>query len=120
MRTILITLLVLFSAQSFGQDQYFQKHIRTIDPRAQYLATEYNKQLDLDHDQFRLFSIKIEKFLNRRQHIEDSLTGRPRFEALYHVRMQEIVEMQTVLTEEQLKTYDRLKLDLQPLTVRIQ
>ena len=120
MRKLLITLLVLFSAQSFGQDQNFQKHTRTLDARAELLATEYNKELDLDYDQFRLFSIKIEKFLNRRQNIESSLTGRPRLEALYHVRMQEIVEMQTVLTKEQLKTYDRVKLDLQPLTVRVQ
>lgn len=120
MRTILITLLILFSVQSFGQDQYLQKYFRTLDPQAEYLATEYNKELGLDQDQFRVFSIKIEKFLNRRQNIENSLAGRPRLEALYHVRMQEIVEMQTVLTKEQLKTYDRVKLDLQPLTVRVQ
>ena len=120
MRTLLLSVLVLLTAQSFGQDQYFQKHTRTLNTRAEALATEYNKELDLNYDQFRLFSIKIEKFLNRRQNIESSLTGRPRLEALYHVRMQEIVEMQTVLNEEQLKTYDRVKLDLQPLTVRVQ
>lgn len=117
MKTILITLVTFFTIQTFGQERLFNYTERTINNEAKALATEYNKELSLNDSQIRVFEIKIDKFLKRRQQLESALVGRELLTALYHVRMKEINEMSTILTQEQLETYDRVKKELQPLQI---
>ncbi|WP_223034392.1 hypothetical protein [Hanstruepera marina] len=117
MKTILITLVTFFTIQTFGQERLSRFTERTIDSEAKALATEYNKELSLNDDQIRIFEIKIDKFLKRRKQLESNLVGRELLTALYHVRMKEINEMSTILTYNQLKTYDKVKQELQPLQI---
>lgn len=117
MKTILITLVTFLSVQTFGQERLFRYTERTINSEAKALATEYNKELSLNDDQIRIFEIKIDKFLKRRQQLANDLVGRELLTALYHVRMKEVNEMSTILTREQLKTYDKVKRELQPLRI---
>ena len=117
MKTILLTFVTFFTIQTFGQERLFNYTERTIKKEAQELATAYNKELSLNENQIRIFEIKIDKFLKRRKQLESVLVGRELLTALYHVRMKEINEMSTILTREQLETYDKVKKELQPLQI---
>jgi hypothetical protein len=117
MKTILITLVMILSFQTFGQDRMFIISERAITNEAKTLAAAYNNELALNNDQFQIFEIKIQKFLNRRQQLNESLTGRTLLETLYQIRMQEILEMQRILNYDQLKTYEKLKRELQPIRI---
>ena len=117
MKTILLTLVTFFTIQTFGQERLFNYTERTIKSEAQALTSAYNKELSLNDAQIRVFEIKIDKFLKRRQQLESALVGRELLTALYHVRMKEINEMSTILTREQLETYDKVKRELQPLQI---
>ncbi len=118
MKTILLSLLVLFTVQSFGQEPCSDPTNRMLDTRAEKLAVEYHKELYLSCPQIGLFETKIEEFIFKRDRIEDSLIGRPRLEAMYKLCIQETTEMQYILTHNQLKTYAKVKSGLQPLNIR--
>ena len=117
MKTILLTLVTFFTIQTFGQERLFNYTEHTIKSEAQALTSAYNKELSLNDAQIRVFEIKIDKFLKRRKQLESALVGRELLTALYHVRMKEINEMSTILTREQLETYDKVKRELQPLQI---
>ncbi|WP_123912648.1 hypothetical protein [Hanstruepera neustonica] len=119
MKTILITLITILSFQSFGQERSFMfiPMEVPITNEAKDLAQAYNSALALSDDQYFVFEMKIQDFLNRRNYMQETMNGRALLEALYEVRNQEIMEMQQFLNVNQLDAYVKLKQRLQPIRI---
>ncbi|PNQ73091.1 hypothetical protein C1T31_08865 [Hanstruepera neustonica] len=88
-----------------------------ITNEAKDLAQAYNSALALSDDQYFVFEMKIQDFLNRRNYMQETMNGRALLEALYEVRNQEIMEMQQFLNVNQLDAYVKLKQRLQPIRI---
>ena len=117
MKTILYTLIFLFSINAMAQDPMLQNPDRFLDEKAKAFTVAYNKHLALTSDQLALFDIKIEEFLIRREKIEKTLKGEEKLKALYALQKQETLEMQDILTRPQLPVYKKVKPEIQPLEV---
>ncbi|WP_104733794.1 hypothetical protein [Hanstruepera ponticola] len=119
MKTVFITLITILSFQSFGQERGFMfiPMEVPITHEAKNLAQAYNSELALSVDQYLIFEMKIQNFLNRRNYTQETMNGRTLLEALYEIRNQEIMEMQQFLNVNQLDSYVKLKQRLQPIRI---
>ncbi len=117
MKTILLSLAIMFSSVLSAQDVYTQENTEIHEVEAERITKEYNKQLSLGGMQFALFTKKVQEFLIKRAKIEEEYTGKDKLDMLYRMQIRETLEMKDILTRPQLKVYIRAKGDIQPIAV---
>lgn len=116
MKYIFTLILMVLTTTVFAQDPMLQKPDRSLHEEVKSLSLAYNNELALNTDQLKVFEIKLEEFLIRREKIENSLEGRDKLEALYLLQDQETEEMKDILTRNQMQVYTRVKPSIQPIT----
>ncbi|HCY82180.1 MAG TPA: hypothetical protein DHV22_11530 [Xanthomarina gelatinilytica] len=116
MKHIFTLILMVLTTTVFAQDPMLQKPDRSLPEEVKSLSLAYNNELALNTDQLKVFEIKLEEFLIRREKIENTLEGRDKLEALYLLQDQETEEMKDILTRNQMQVYTRVKPSIQPIT----
>jgi len=116
MKHIFTLILMVLTTTVFAQDPMLQKPDRILHEEVKSLSLAYNNELALNTDQLKVFEIKLEEFLIRREKIENTLEGRDKLEALYLLQDQETEEMKDILTRNQMQVYTRVKPSIQPIT----
>ena len=111
----LITLglaIMLFSSTAFAQ----QIDKTQADHKAQLILNEYQADLELTIEQVTDFHGKISEYIVKKSELENkTLAPDARKSALTQLSNQETTEMSSILTEEQIKKYKKLKPKIQPL-----
>lgn len=116
MKQVITFLFLITTATLFAQDPMLQKPDRSLHEEVKALSLAYNNELALNTDQLKVFEVKLEEFLIRREDIENTLKGRDKLEALYLLQDQETEEMKDILTRNQMQVYIRVKPHIQPIT----
>ena len=110
---ISLTLITLLLSQvSFAQ----QLDKSTANRQAQLILNEYQADLELTIEQATDFHQKISEYLVKKSEIENkALAPEARKSALTQLSNQETSEMASILNENQIKKYKKLKPKLQPM-----
>ncbi|MCX7548094.1 hypothetical protein OS188_09030 [Xanthomarina sp. F1114] len=114
-RSLLFTLLLIITTNLLAQDPYLQKSDNSLKDEVSTITNAYNKEIALDGKQLGLFEIKVEEFLIRRKKIESLLEGKEKLKTLYKLQEEETLEMQDILTHNQLQVYKEVKPRIQPI-----
>ncbi len=115
MKKILLVLLLLITTGMFAQDPMLQKDNEEMEARAEWLTQQYNEELALTPKQQLLFQKKVEEFLIRAESIRMKTEGKNEMDALAELQIQEITEMNNVLTQPQMDVYKKLRPVMQPI-----
>lgn len=115
MKKILLVLLLLITTGMFAQDPMLQKDNEEMEARAEWLTQQYNEELALTPKQQLLFQKKVEEFLIRAESIRMKTKGKNEMDALAELQIQEITEMNNVLTQPQMDIYKKLRPVMQPI-----
>ncbi|MAT89534.1 MAG: hypothetical protein CMC35_02475 [Flavobacteriaceae bacterium] len=115
MKKIFLVLLLLTTTGMFAQDPMLQKDNEEMEARAELLTQQYNEELALTPKQQLLFQKKVEEFLIRAESIRMKTEGKNEMDALAELQIQEITEMNNVLTQPQMDLYKKLRPVMQPI-----
>ncbi|MDC7993531.1 hypothetical protein [Altibacter sp. HG106] len=115
MKKILLLGLLLIATGAFAQDAFLQKDNDEMEARAEVLTQRYNEELALTPKQMTLFQKKVEEFLIRAESIRMKTEGKNEMDALAELQIQEITEMNNVLTQPQMDLYKKMRPVMQPI-----
>lgn len=117
MKTLLLSMLLLFSTSVFSQVPSASVTDPSIKMEADRITQEYNTHLGLTGIQMPLFKNKVAHYLVLRDQILSDLEGRAQLDALVEMQANETLAMNDILTLIQYRVYKRIKSDIQPLKV---
>ncbi len=108
--------LVFFASQAQEVVSSYETQ-DTFEAKSQKLTTYYDQELGLDADQRVLFQKKVEEYLILQQEAKDQLAGREELEKLYQLQLDEIRDMQDILTRIQWNKYKKIRPTKQALKI---
>ncbi|OBX26454.1 hypothetical protein LX77_00994 [Gelidibacter algens] len=116
MKTILTSILLLFSTTIFAQipDAMNSSSLKT---EADRITDEYDQHLGLTGIQYPLFKNKVADYLRLAEKIKDENEGRAELDALVEMQARESLAMNDILTRLQYRLYKKLKSEIQPLKI---
>ncbi|AYN68119.1 hypothetical protein D1013_12425 [Euzebyella marina] len=101
-----------------GQDTYFQEGSKSSETWAKSLTRAYQPELVLGSDQVLLFQKKLEEFLIRENKIQKAeMSPEDKMFLLSQLADQQRAEMSNILTRPQLRRYEKVKDQIQPVSV---
>ena len=114
MKTLItaITLLIFFQSEAQVPTQPVPP---SIEKEASRIVDVYNDQLVLTSVQLPLFRTKVEDYLVLAEEIKANLDGKEELDALLTMQTKETLQMKNILTQQQLKLYEKMKPTVQPL-----